>query len=437
MKTHPSCSTLAGMPVFGNLFSFSLLGIAALPVCLLLLPNAAEVVYTLVSITGLICLLRNGLSNDESRTLFLISLLPLLFFGVAALSVVVSGDNSGWFRPLKKLSELLATPFIALLLLRANIPARHFMLAAKFSALMLFTVALYQFLILHNSRPGGAVSPLPFGHISLLLGFFSLICLPLENTRQKLFSLAAFSAGCLATILSQARIEWINIFFLLAALLLVWYRSGLLTKHTVQMIGSVTLLLLIFAINMPFAQNRVTAALDDYQAFNNQQVWNSSVGQRFVMWQSGLAAAAEKPVFGWGIHRSQQAAVAELSDPKMKQAIGEHHNLHNEYVNTLASKGIVGLASLFALLFIPMTAFYARSSNPDLLVFNASGILLCVAYTVSGMTFQAFGDDAMNIFFVIVLSYSLTSVLGRPAREQCTQDRPDCCGRICPVTSEQ
>ncbi len=60
-----------------------------------------------------------------------------------------------------------------------------------------------------------------------------------------------------------------------------------------------------------------------------------------------------------------------------------------------------------------MTTFYARSTNRELLVFNASGVLLCVAYTISGMTFQAFGDDTMNIFFVIVLSYSMTAITGK------------------------
>ncbi|GMQ87914.1 MAG: O-antigen ligase [Gammaproteobacteria bacterium] len=437
MKAYPACITAAGGSIIGSLSSLVLLGLAILPVCLLLLPDVAEVIYTLVSVTGLICLLRNGLSDDEYHKLFLVSLLPLLFFGVAALSIIVSGDYSAWFRPLKKLAELLATPFVALLLLRADIAPRHFMLTAKISALLLFAAASYQFFVLHNPRPGGAISPLEFGHVALLLGYFSLIRLPLENNRQKWFSLTAFSAGFLTTLISQVRIEWINAFFLIVTLLFVWKRSGLLTKKIVWVVCSIVFSLLVFSVNTSIVHNKVGAALDQYQIFHDQQEWFSSVGQRLIMWKAGLEVAAKKPVFGWGIHRSQQAAVAELSDPKMKQIIGAHHHLHNEYINALAGKGVVGLLSLLALLFVPMAVFFTRSTNPDLLVYTASGILLCVSYAVFGMTYQAFGDDTMNIFFVIVLSYSLISITGKPAGERDTRSRPDYPRHTGAVTSEQ
>jgi len=431
-----SATAMDGGLLSTTLSSLPLLGIAVLPVCLLVLPDAAEVIYTLVSLTGLFYLLRQGVSANEYRRLFLVSLLPLLFFSVAALSVLVSGDYNAWFRPLKKLAELLTTPFIALLLLRANIAPRYFLLTAKLSALLIFAVALYQFSVLHIPRPGGAISPLPFAHVALLLGCFSLINLPLENTRQKLFSLASFSAGYLSVVVSQSRIEWVNAFILIATLLMVWFRSGLLGKRTLLSVTIAILPLTLLSVSVPFVQQRVISAYDHYQGFRDHESWNDSVGQRFIMWRHGLAAAAQKPVFGWGIHRSQQAAVAGIRDPDIKQTLGEHHNLHNEYVNSLAAKGIVGLASLLALLLVPLSVFLARSGNRELLVFNAGGILLCVSYVVSGMTFQAFGDDTMNIFFVIVLAYTLTSTPACPAGKQRMHRRADCCRHRRPAPSE-
>ncbi|HHJ17347.1 MAG TPA: O-antigen ligase domain-containing protein [Gammaproteobacteria bacterium] len=420
MNAHLPCADAAGRSAFSHLYALALPGIAALPVCLLLLPDLAEVIYTLVTMAGLACLLHHGLSDDERQRLFLVSFLPLLFFGVAALSVAVSGDYNNWLRPLKKLAELLATPLVAVLVMRANIHPRHFITTAKLSALLLLAAALYQFLVLHSPRPGGAISPFPFAHIALLLGFFSLIHLPLESTRQKLFSLTAFSAGFLTTLISQTRIEWINALILMAALLLVWRRAGLLSKRIMLVIGCTVLALSLLSVSTPFVHKRVSAALDQYQAFQNHQGWHNSVGQRFLMWRHGLEAAAAKPVFGWGIHRSQQAAVAGLSDPQMKKTLGKHHNLHSEYVNTLAAKGAVGLVSLLALLFVPLSVFYTRSANREQLVYTASGVLLCTSYAVSGIAFQAFGDDTMNIFFVIVLSYTLTAVAGEPARARST-----------------
>lgn len=415
MKSPSACGLTTGRAWSGHTRPLALAGIAVLPLSLLLLPDAGEVIYVLVALAGLFTLLRNGLALQEQRKLFLVSLLPWMFFATAALSVLLSGDYSDWFRPLKKLAELLATPFIALLLLQAKVAPRYFLLTAKISVLVLFPVALYQFTVLHNPRPGGAISPLQFGHVSLLLGYYSLIRLPIEKFPHKLLSLTAFGAGYLATLLSQSRIEWINSFFLFAALLFVWQRSGLLTKGVGWAVSAVMLLLALFAFNTSVVQSRVGTALGEYEVFQDQQIWSSSVGQRLLMWDSGLKAALKKPVFGWGVHRSQQAAVAELADPRARRAIIEHHNLHSEYVNTLAAKGLVGLASLLALLFVPVAVFVARSADPDLLVPNAGGILLCVSYAVSGLTYQAFGDDTMNVFFVIVLSYTLTAVMDRAA----------------------
>ena len=397
-----------------RLQSLALIGIAVLPLSLLLFPDVGEAIYTLVTLAGLIMLLREGLAPEERDKLFLVSLLTLLFFAVAALSIVASGDYAGWFKPLKKLSKLLATPFVALVLLRANIAPRNFILIAKVSVLVLFLVALYQFVVLHNIRPGGATSPLQFAHVSLLLGYCSLIALPTETARQRILSLGAFGAGFMATLLSQSRIEWINAFILLPVLILVWKRSGLLTKEVAWIVSCALLSLLLFALSMPFVHERVDTALGEYEMFHDQAAWNNSIGQRLLMWESGLKAAIKKPVLGWGIHRSQQAAVAELSDPLERSTLIEHHNLHNEYVNTLVAKGIVGLLSLFALLFIPLTIYFANAADKNLVVYTGSGILLCVAYAVSGLTYQAFGDATMNSLFVIVLSYTLTAVDNRP-----------------------
>jgi len=418
VKAGSAYAGTAGLSTFGTTGLLSLFGIATLPLTLLLLPKVAEVVYILLSVAGLIELLRGHLSHDERHRLLLVSLLPVLFFAIAALSVIVSGDYSGWFHPLKKLDELLATPFIAILLMRGNIKPHHFIQVSRYSVLLLFAAILYQFVRLHVGRPGGAISPLQFAHVALLLGCYSLICLPLESGRRRLFSLAAFCAGFLSTLITQSRIEWISAFVLITALIVIWRRSGLLEKKTVWVVCGITLALSLFSMGTPLVQNRVGAALAEYHAFEDHQVWFSSVGQRLVMWKAGLEAAAEKPVFGWGIHRSQQAAVSKLHDPVMKQLLGEHHNLHNEYVNSLAAKGIVGLLSLLALLFIPMAIFYARADNPELLIFNAGGLLLCVSYAVSSLTYQAFGDNTMNVFFVIVFSYSLTSVLQKPVTSQ-------------------
>jgi O-antigen ligase len=125
------------------------------------------------------------------------------------------------------------------------------------------------------------------------------------------------------------------------------------------------------------------------------------------MWKSGLSAALKKPAFGWGIHRTQVAAASELATPEMQQVVLGYNHLHNEYLTNLVAEGLPGLVSLLLMLFVPLAIFLKNSGDPELLVYNGIGSLLCIGYALSALTNQAFGDDTLNIFFVFFLAITL------------------------------
>lgn len=401
-------------------------GVALLPACLLLLPDVAEVLYTLLCAAGLVLLIHKGWHHPDNRKVLLPTLLTLAFFAAAALSIAVSGDYSGWFRPLKKLSELAATPLLALLLVHAGAGLRFMLQTIRITVVLLFLVAVAESFG-GMARPGGAVSPLVFGHVAVLLGFFSLVPVPLEHRMQRLWSLVAFLCGITAAMISQSRITLIEAIFLGLNVLFLWHRAGLLSRRARLQVAVVFVALFALAVNMHIYR-RFEQAFRDYQVFTHQGIWDNSAGQRLLMWESGLKAAAKKPWFGWGMHRTQQAAASELKDPAVIAQVLEHHNLHNEYVNTLAGRGLVGLLSLLALLGVPYGLCMRRARDPRRLALCGIGALLSLGYAVSGLTFQAFGDDAMNVIYALFLSFSLaglyrpgiatnTAPSGNPARE--------------------
>jgi O-antigen ligase len=381
-----------------------------LPAAILVAPHPGEAAYLLLAVLGVYYFLHNSLHHRAHQPILLLSLLTLGFYLVALVSALVSDNPSAGLSKLGNLREFLAAPFIGLLLFNTGVSTRFIMLTVKISALLVFLVAYYQ-LLNGISRPGGGVNPLVFAVPSLLLGFFSLVRFPLESTPEKLLSLAAFSSGCMAAVISQSRATWILSIFLLICVLYFWHRTGHLKTRIALGISTLFLTLVLVSLQTTAVQQRIDSALNEYRTFSMHGEWESSVGNRIILWKSGISAAMKKPVAGWGADQTQVAAASELQTLQMKRVVLGYNHLHNEYLTNLVAKGLPGLLSLLLLLFVPLAIFLKNSRNPEILVCNGIGALLCIGYALSGLTNQAFGDDTLNMFFIFFLAITLPGSL--------------------------
>ncbi len=373
----------------------------------------------MLSVSGLYCFYRNGLFSAKNKNILPVSLITLGFYLVALLTEPVSGDHPEALWNPGHLREFLAAPFIGLSVLAARVSTRFIMLTVKLSALLAFMVVFYQ-LIAGTGRPGGAVNPLVFAIISLLLGVFSIIRFPLESVAEKCLSLTAFAAGSMACVVSQSRAACIVSVFLFGYVLFAWYRTGHLTKRNGAGITSLALVLTLVSLQIPVVQQRIDVTQDNYHAFYINGEWNNSLGRRIIMWKSGLSAAAEKPLLGWGTDQTQIAAASQLESPAMKQAILAYNHLHNEYITSLVARGLAGLLALLLLLFVPLSIFLRQSKDPERLVHHGIGALLCIGYALAGLSNQAFGDDTLNIFFIFFLAITLPGRQSTPAMAPAT-----------------
>ncbi len=335
------------------------------------------------------------------------SLLTLGFYVVALSCALISDNPMAGLSTLRRLREFLAAPLIGLLLLYIRITPRFLLMTVKLSAFIIFSVVYLQFLQ-GTERPGGSVNALICALISLLLGFFSLIRFPRESASGKLLSMGAFSAGFLASVLTQSRFVWALSILLLMAVLLVWRKAGCLTSTNAVGANLLLLFLVLAASQVPAVEQRLHSAYAEYHIYRTHSNWDSSVGRRIVMWKDGLQAAMEKPIFGWGAENTQRAAMRTEPDKEaMKQIVLNYNHLHNEYLTSLVARGIPGILSLLVLLFAPIVVFWRRLTRPDRLVFDGIGIILCSGYALSGLTNQAFGDDTLNMFYILFLALTL------------------------------
>ncbi|MBT4123682.1 MAG: O-antigen ligase family protein [Candidatus Ruthia sp.] len=179
-----------------------------------------------------------------------------------------------------------------------------------------------------------------------------------------------------------------------------------LLTHTKRKLSILGVLIIIFTLlfNTQIIQNKISKATEGVKEWSTGNV-NSSTGERLNMWISGLKAAQESPWVGHG-YRNANKVAQKYTD----KDIGYTH-LHNEYITNLVSAGVIGLLSLLALIFIPMTIFYQKLKDKDTYHYSVMGILLCVGYATFGSTHIAFGEEHINAFYILFMGFLLPRVM--------------------------
>ncbi len=129
------------------------------------------------------------------------------------------------------------------------------------------------------------------------------------------------------------------------------------------------------------------------------------------MWKAGLTAAKESPWVGYGYRNANK--VASEYAPSNKRTIRNKTHLHNEYITHLVSAGILGLLALLTLLFAPIIIFYQKLKDEENYYYASAGILLCVAYATCGFTHIAFGEEHVNAFYILFMSFLLPKVINK------------------------
>jgi O-antigen ligase len=289
-----------------------------------------------------------------------------LFFWIVLLSGFYSDDKSSWLNWVR-----IKLPYIALPLAFAplqNLKKRQF-LALVYGFILILCISACAVLVnygihfdaITESFLRGNAIPMPYSHIryTLMLAFAFFCCWFLlekkgflfhENERWLQVFLIAFLFVALhvLTVRSSLFALYIGICFLLLRVIF---------KQKRFLWGSIAFLFIALAPSaayklIPSLKNKVEYMRYDMGQYDNGEVNNLSDGVRLISMKGGLEVAKENLWLGIGAGdlKTEMNKFYSTAYPQLAEV--DHKLPHNQFVWTLATTGIVGLAFfLFAFSF--------------------------------------------------------------------------------------
>ncbi|EEX35784.1 MAG: O-antigen ligase family protein [Vibrio metschnikovii] len=250
--------------------------------------------------------------------------------------------------------------------------------------------------------------PIQSGNMAMTLGFLALaISFYALKTRQftlLIVSLLGSFGGVLASFLSGSRGAWIAVPFVL--LYLLWANKSLLNKKIIVIISVITIGIALTISSIDRVQDRVATAVHEIQQYEQDNRY-SSLGIRFELWKNALLTFKTSPLIGVGeverytlqkIHGDQG-----LIDYKVAHNFFSH--AHNQYLEDLSIRGLVGLTALLALFLIPLklsASRYVNPRNPKHQLVSQLVIVHILLFIFYQLTQAMFSHNSGTIFFSVM-----------------------------------
>lgn len=337
----------------------------------------------------------------------------IFYFFVFLLSILVNG---GKLKELDFPSRLLL--FIPLLSLFGQYPLffRLFSYVIPFSALIAGCVAMYDRFILNmDAAYANRMLQIQAGDIAMSLGIFSLVMAFyfVSKKEKKITALCLMGMlfGLLGSFLSTARGGWIGLPILVVCVLFLYRHS--LSKKFLLLFSSFSVILMIIAGSLPQTQisERIQLAYQEVQSYFQDGNGETSVGARLDMWKSAVLMAKEKPLLGHGKEGMMLAKHKQVEQKIISSHVAQFTHVHNQFLDDLAKRGVIGLIALLLVFFVPLRHFILHL-NPQHLIQHSIAVL-GITHVVATMCycltqgFLAHNSGTIFYFFLVVVFYAM------------------------------
>lgn len=289
---------------------------------------------------------------------------------VLSISYLTQGGFASAVRPFVFFSFFL---YLSLPVLTSLEKLRYLFILSGFE---LAAVSFYQHTFLHVSRASGFTNPIFWGTFSCCN---ALLCLYLAELVKSNWIRYAFWLASLFSVYAMILSKTRGVFLAIVPILIIYcvyiFRTARHPKLFIAAVMGTMLLILIYQQDsiMPRVQTAVSqvknyvmiSPADD--AKKAAPVYRTSVGVRLVEWKFSLSVFKESPIWGLGrkgAERAKERYVREGLSPSALLMFKKGH-VHNQYLQELVVRGLMGVFALIALLFVPLQQGMRRAKEND------------------------------------------------------------------------
>ena len=173
-----------------------------------------------------------------------------------------------------------------------------------------------------------------------------------ESVRGKIFSKLIVAVLILNIFILQSRAGLIALF-----IYLIWIMIGSTLRKT-QIIMALSGLILIFVLLL--FSGRFELISSKINVLSRHQIKESNI--RVSIWQEAIDLIQKKPIFGYSIGDARETMVDVYKVKGIEEAMKEHLNVHNDFLEIGVKLGLVGLLILLLILVYPFFAVSTRDS---------------------------------------------------------------------------
>lgn len=295
-------------------------------------------------------------------------------------------------------------------------------------------LALWQVLAQGEPRAFGHTNAIQFGNLALLLGLWSAVWawqarhqadappsapLPAPRPASRYMPWLGWLAallGLAASVASGSRGGWLALPLLVLALL--WRGTAVQRLRALAAAAAASLLLLA----LPPVQERVQLAWHEYQS---QRMDNTSIGLRLSFWQLARELGQAHPWLGAGQVGYEQAQRQAVAQQRMPSQAVEFNHAHNEWLDMLAKRGMLGVAALALFYAVPAALLgrqlrSAARQAPDSQASARQAAALCglctvLGFVLFGLTQVMFAHNSGNMMYLLGISLWLSASMPAPA----------------------
>lgn len=194
----------------------------------------------------------------------------------------------------------------------------------------------------------------------------------------------------------------------LASLLLVSFfilLTASSNRHRAFMISAIVLVI-CFSAQTPLVKNRVTAVIEGSKLYFQEetylQVRTGTPGTRLEMWRASIDSIQKNPLIGYGSWHLRTVFSEKIASNERSAHIGRFDHVHNDILQTMLSRGLLGLIVLLALLYYPAWKVKSRVKVEKILVTS-----IALTFSFNGLTDAVMLRTTSLSFFLIVVSMIL------------------------------